>query len=56
MGTFTAKTRATSAVLVRRRRSTVAGFRRDRRTDDEAKAIPDWGRIVFRAGVATTLR
>jgi hypothetical protein len=58
---MSAKPKATSAAILRRRRSPVAAFRRDRRSDigvevdGEARAIPGWGRIVFRSGV-TTLR
>ena len=55
MGEVTAKTKSSSGAILRRRRSPVAAFRRDRRGEDPARAIPDWGRIVLRSG-ATTLR
>jgi len=56
MGALPAKTKSPTAAILRRRRAAVAAFRRDRRIDDEARSIPDTGRIVFRAGGTTTLR
>jgi hypothetical protein len=55
MGAMTAKPKSSSGAILRRRRAAVAAFRRDRRTDDETRASPDWGRIVLRSG-STTLR
>jgi hypothetical protein len=52
---MTAKPKALSGAIVRRRRATVAAFRRDRRPEDDSRAIPDWGRIVLRS-TTTTLR
>jgi hypothetical protein len=58
MGEITAKTKSPAGALVRRRRTAVAAFRRERRgggyqDGDEARAIPDWGRIVLRSGSIT---
>jgi hypothetical protein len=55
MGDMTAKPKSPSGAIVRRRRAAVAAFRRDRRTEDDARAVPDWGRIVLRSNT-TTLR
>jgi hypothetical protein len=56
MNPMTAKPKSLSGAIVRRRRAAVAAFRRDRRGGEEdARAIPDWGRIVLRSGT-TTLR
>ncbi|HEY4185754.1 MAG TPA: hypothetical protein VGP07_11840 [Polyangia bacterium] len=52
---MTAKPKSPSGAIVRRRRAAVAAFRRDRRTEDDARAVPDWGRIVLRSNT-TTLR
>ena len=51
-------------ISIRRRRTAVAAFRRERRTTDggfvvgadDTRAVPDWGRIVLRAGRSITLR
>ncbi len=54
MGDMTAKPKSTTGAIVRRRRAAVAAFRPDRRLED-ARAVPDWGRIVLRSA-STTLR
>lgn len=54
MSDMTAKSKSANGAIVRRRRTAVAAFRRDRPTGD-ARAVPDWGRIVLRSGT-TTLR
>ena len=63
MGEITAETSARTKSAadadapssIRRRRPTVAALRRDRRGggEDDARAVPDWGRIVFRSGSVT---
>jgi hypothetical protein len=55
MGEMSAKPKATmSNAVLRRRRTVVAAFRRDRRSEP-APSVPDWGRIVLRSA-STTLR
>jgi hypothetical protein len=55
MENTTAKPKSLSGAIVRRRRTAVAAFRRDRRVEDDTRAVPDWGRIVLRSS-STTLR
>ena len=67
MGDISVKPKISSGAILRRRRGAVAAFRRERRSDvnvgvdvsinvnDGPRAVPGWGRIVFRSG-ATTLR
>ena len=59
MENTTAKTKSMSGAIVRRRRTAVAAFRRDRRVEvgveEDPRAVPDWGRIVLRSS-STTLR
>jgi hypothetical protein len=58
LGDISEKTKSSTGAILRRRRSAVAPFRRDRRDDrgsDDTRAIPDWGRIVLRSAT-TTLR
>jgi hypothetical protein len=55
MENSTAKSKSLSGAIVRRRRTAVAAFRRDRRVEEDTRAVPDWGRIVLRSS-STTLR
>ena len=60
MGEFSADVtpKGSSGTILRRKRTAVAAFRRDRRAEPDDLSppeggVPAWGRIVFRSGTIT---